>query len=418
MRYILQLASILTTTVQGMSTIAKPTIVHERTFTCSDGVKLATRHWVNFDASSSPPPLHTRKFLCLHGWLDNAASFNRLAPLLLESSSLSDIPTEICALDFPGHGLSGHKSVDGPPQLLAEYAYYVAELVEAMQWGKGNDGSGNNAGISRTVVANVNQNTNTKNNDSKEGSDVADVQKVASNCDVEESSTKNNNNKIVLIGHSMGSGVSVVLCAAFPEWFSSFILLEGGLVARNAKDASRHVRAACQRRLKSNKTLFPSISNGSSDDATTTLPRTKVYSNLNAAIEARLYTTSRMPGDQYLSYEAAKDMVMRATSKVPGTSSTGGESVTFRHDPRLQWPSLQYYTREQVEAFFHDIHVSNIPVCFLWAEDGWPVDTWQEDIVKNVLQPVYMKKLPGSHHLHADPDSVNAVADEIVKFMY
>ena len=66
----------------------------------------------------------TKKILCLHGWLDNAASFNRLAPLLLDSFPVSDEqqqqPMEILALDFPGHGLSGHKSVDGPPQLLAE----------------------------------------------------------------------------------------------------------------------------------------------------------------------------------------------------------------------------------------------------------------------------------------------------------
>jgi alpha-beta hydrolase superfamily lysophospholipase len=52
-------------------------------------------------------------------------------------------PTELVALDFPGHGLSGHKSADGPPQLLAEFAYYVAECLEALQWGSAggeNDG--------------------------------------------------------------------------------------------------------------------------------------------------------------------------------------------------------------------------------------------------------------------------------------
>ena len=106
----------------------------------------------------------------------------------------------------------------------------------------------------------------------------------------------------------MGSGVAVVLSAAFPEWFSSLVLLEGGLVARNAKDASRHVRAACQRRLKSNRTLFPSATSNNENEGTI-LPRAKVYSNLDAAIEARLSTTRRMPGDQFLSYEAAKDMV-------------------------------------------------------------------------------------------------------------
>ena len=44
------------------------------------------------------------KVIALHGWLDNAASFDVLAPLLPEC--------HIIALDLPGHGLSDHK----PPQ--------------------------------------------------------------------------------------------------------------------------------------------------------------------------------------------------------------------------------------------------------------------------------------------------------------
>ncbi len=39
-------------------------------------------------------------YLCLHGWLDNANSFNRLAPALGELNLL--------ALDFAGHGRSDH----------------------------------------------------------------------------------------------------------------------------------------------------------------------------------------------------------------------------------------------------------------------------------------------------------------------
>jgi len=392
------------------NTIKSP-VITERIYTCSDGVKLAARHWVNFDVddtlSSSQQQCTTRKILCLHGWLDNAASFNRLVPPLLDSEE--DIPTQIVALDFPGHGLSGHKSSDGPPQLLAEYAYYVAELVEALQWGKGTGGNNNiNIRGSRTVVGNINQNTNIK-EETQPDSTI-----TSSDSNIQDNITKNNNNKIILCGHSMGSGVAIVLSAAFPEWFSSIILLEGGLVARNAQDASRHVRAACQRRLKSNKTLFPNGSNNVNGE--TILPRAKPYSNIDAAIEARLSTTSRMPGDQYLSYEAARDMVLRATSPAK-PDEEDDVSVVFRHDPRLQWPSLQYYTREQVEAFFNDIHTSGIPVCFLYAADGWPVDKWGEEMLTNVLKPGYLKKLSGSHHLHADPDSVNAVAKEIVKFL-
>lgn len=222
----------------------------------------------------------------------------------------------------------------------------------------------------------------------------------------------------------------MVLAAAFPEWCSSLVLLEGGgPLARNAKDCARHVRAACQRRLKSNRTLYP---NGSSGDATT--PGVRVYRNLGAAIEARLATTQRMPGDQYLSLEAAKDMVVRATTPArvstiaavnSGTDGGGNSNdasdvdkpVTFRHDPRLQWPSLQYYTREQVEAFYHDICESSVPVCLLSAEDGWPADSWSKNAIKEILKPGYVRMLRGSHHFHADPDTVDSAAEEIVSFM-
>lgn len=54
--------------------------------------ELAALQWGDVDA----PPL-----LALHGWLDNAASFARLAPLLADSR-------RVIALDLPGHGHSAH----------------------------------------------------------------------------------------------------------------------------------------------------------------------------------------------------------------------------------------------------------------------------------------------------------------------
>jgi hypothetical protein len=152
--------------------------------------------------------------------------------------------------------------------------------------------------------------------------------------------------------------------------------------------------------------------------------RAKVYRSVDAAIEARLDTTRRMPGDQYLSIEAARDMVLRATVEAAGAAATSNVSeddnsrpVTFRHDPRLQWPSLQYYTREQVEAFYSDVCDSNVPVLILMAEDGWPVDSWSQSAVNDLLKPCHMKLLKGSHHFHADPDTVGDVAAEIVTFL-
>ena len=47
---------------------------------------------------------NTRTWLALHGWLDNAGSFDLLAPGLV-----SDCPDlRLVCLDYPGHGLSSH----------------------------------------------------------------------------------------------------------------------------------------------------------------------------------------------------------------------------------------------------------------------------------------------------------------------
>jgi len=349
--------------------------------------------WRNFDDGVPS----RRKILCLHGWLDNAASFDRLAPLLLRSLSRgsdddddddhdADDATEIIALDFPGHGLSGHKSPDGPPQLLAEYAYYVVEFFDAVGWGSPFEESTTSTAGTSTAAR----------------------------------------DKVIVIGHSMGAGVAVVLGASFPEWCASLVLLEGaGPLARNADDAPRHVRAACRRRIRSNRLLFPDDGGGgASSSSSASSSRAKIYENVDAAIEARLDTARRMPGDQYLSAEAARDMVLRATVPAtptdPSTSSPTDPSfdpstpVAFRHDPRLQWPSLQYYTREQVESFYRQVAH---PVCLLTAEDGWPVDARAEEAVREVLRPDCAERLKGSHHFHADPDTVGEVVERVRKFL-
>jgi len=48
---------------------------------------------------------NTHLILALHGWLDNAASFSQLAPLLAEHDY------HVIAIDFPGHGCSHHRAV-------------------------------------------------------------------------------------------------------------------------------------------------------------------------------------------------------------------------------------------------------------------------------------------------------------------
>jgi pimeloyl-ACP methyl ester carboxylesterase len=63
--------------------------------------------------------------IALHGWLDNAASFSRLAPLLPG--------LRIVALDFAGHGHSDHRPPGGS-YAIWDYAYDVLQVAEQFGW--------------------------------------------------------------------------------------------------------------------------------------------------------------------------------------------------------------------------------------------------------------------------------------------
>ena len=63
--------------------------------------------------------------IALHGWLDNAASFSRLAPLLPG--------LRIVALDFAGHGHSDHRPPGGS-YAIWDYAHDVLQVAEQFGW--------------------------------------------------------------------------------------------------------------------------------------------------------------------------------------------------------------------------------------------------------------------------------------------
>lgn len=72
---------------------------------------LRAQVWGEHDA----PPL-----LALHGWLDNAGSFARIAPLLAER-------WQVIALELPGHGHSDHL----PPGMHYHFVDYVRAVLAA-----------------------------------------------------------------------------------------------------------------------------------------------------------------------------------------------------------------------------------------------------------------------------------------------
>jgi pimeloyl-ACP methyl ester carboxylesterase len=79
------------------------------------GVEIAGRRW----------RMGSRPVLALHGWLDNAASFDRLAPLLPD--------TDLVALDLAGHGLSYHRTPQAAYNVWDDLPDIV-RVADALGW--------------------------------------------------------------------------------------------------------------------------------------------------------------------------------------------------------------------------------------------------------------------------------------------
>jgi len=63
--------------------------------------------------------------LCLHGWLDNAASFTPLMPYLSNK--------RVIAIDWAGHGFSSHRSQDAHYHFI-DWVYDLLQLFELNDW--------------------------------------------------------------------------------------------------------------------------------------------------------------------------------------------------------------------------------------------------------------------------------------------
>jgi pimeloyl-ACP methyl ester carboxylesterase len=350
--------------------------IQERVFVCSDGLKLAAQHYSPLKQESlqgsSLSTIRSNKILMLHGWLANCRSFWKLAPHLPQD--------DIIALDLPGHGQSDHKSVDNPTLVLAEAVYYVIDVLRQLEWNTG---------------------------------------------------------QVTLVGHSMGAAIGIMCAAAFPEKFERLILLDGvGPLHRSESDVAQHIRSHIEARFRGHSATQQQQPKQQMDGRHRYQDK-KSYPSREAAALTRQATTARLaPGKQYLSIEAARELVNRATDEIPVPVNTTVEGeindistsdndalnandktanmVVFRHDKRLQWPSLLYMTPGQVAALEEAVQT---PTLLLLAKDGWPIDPDGLERVKERLKPAACHILPGSHHFHADPDTADEVARHVQQFL-
>jgi pimeloyl-ACP methyl ester carboxylesterase len=125
--------------------------------------------------------------LCLHGWLDNSASF-----LPLMSYFEKNLENKrVIAIDWPGHGHSSHRSADAHYHFI-EWIYDLLQLCELNQW-----------------------------------------------------------QQVDIVGHSMGGMVASAFAAAFPEKVKSLTLLDSiGFITTEAEQATQQLRDGMLSRFK------------------------------------------------------------------------------------------------------------------------------------------------------------------------
>ncbi len=130
--------------------------------------------------------------LCLHGWLDNAASFTPLMPYLTNKLGNKLANKRIIAIDWPGHGFSSHRSQDAHYHFI-DWVYDLLQLFELNNW-----------------------------------------------------------QNIDIVAHSMGGMVASAFAAAFPEKVKSLTLLDSiGFISSEAEKTTAQLRQGMTSRLKS-----------------------------------------------------------------------------------------------------------------------------------------------------------------------
>ncbi len=273
------------------------------------GGRLAALCWGRTDA-----PV----WLALHGWLDNAASFSRLAPALSERLDI-----RIVALDFRGHGLSAANTDAGSDYALWDYCHDVLDAMDEL-------GAASAA----------------------------------------------------LMGHSMGAAVACLLAAAFPERFSRLTLIDGlGMLTTPAESTADQLR----RGLLAHR-MRPS--------------RMPSYPDLASAVAARV-----AGGVTPIDANTAAPLVARNSRE----RSDG--RITLRTDSRLLKASPVRFTSPQVLALLASIRS---PMQLIEGDQG--ILGERQWAIKARAAVPYLTRcvLPGGHHLHLEPGSVERVVEAVV----
>ncbi len=304
-------------------------------------LQLAGRDW---PAASQADP-HTDSsganalpVLALHGWLDNAASFAHLVPLLPGAH-------RIVALDLPGHGESDHRP-PGAHTYFLDYVPTVFEAADALGWDRFILlGHSMGAGIG-TLAAGV-DGAHSAGGAGEDSAGSANAGRMAG---------------LILID---GMGPLTDDGAGAPQRYANYLKT---VRAEQAKAASE--REAGQ------------VEQGGGS----------VYATAEHAVRAR-----KLVGG--LSDPSARRLVLRS---LRARLNAAGEidAYIWGTDPRLKWPSPLRLTEEQVRAFLSAIAAPTLMIAAGDSEFAAYKNILAPRAAR--IASLTSVELSGGHHLHME----------------
>ena len=251
-----------------------------------------------------------RPMIALHGWLDNLNSFY---PLFSYSDWLEKNNLRVISIDLAGHGYSAHRHSSHPYHLLE----YVQDLYDLIEYFKFKD--------------------------------------------------------VMLLGHSMGAGISGIFSGTFPEKVSKLMLIEGiGPMTHTEEEGlAQLAKSITQRNRHKNR-------------------ENQYYEDLSLIINAR----AKISELDEVNVKLLVERNMRQTN----------QGYHWRSDPRLRLPSLLYLTPKQAQAFNNNL---TMPTTLLYGKQGFIHKySFMKDRMNDCKQ-VILKELDGGHHLHMEhPEQV------------
>jgi pimeloyl-ACP methyl ester carboxylesterase len=189
--------------------------------------------------------------------------------------------------------------------------------------------------------------------------------------------------KLTLLGHSRGAGISMLFAATFPERVDKLILLEGGLpLTAEADEAPAGLADA----LRESRALRGKTG--------------RVFTQRSAAI------AERAAGFSKVTPAAAELLARRSLREVAG-------GFQWHADQRLKAQSELRLTQDQVRAFARRV---TAPVLLLFAEHSPFVDRPFYREFPSLFVDIEVGRVPGGHHCHLE-GSEDVIAERIQEFL-